>query len=134
YSQFTLIKEFPENFSIGYGRTYFTGKNSEFSEKIAIMPIGYADGLNRALSNTYSVFSESGEKFSCVGRISMDQSAYGVPENSEFFGENIPNSSKIFLLGKFSNACDLAKIQNTISYEVLINFGSSERLRKVWVY
>ena len=127
YSYFSLFKNFPENSSIGYGKTYFTQKKSE---KIGILPVGYADGLSRMLSNKYSVFSEFGEKFLCVGRVSMDQSAYKIPENSGISDNDI---QKIFILGKYQTAKELAKIQGTISYEVLIHFGSSDRLRKVWV-
>jgi len=60
----------------------------------------------------------------------MDQSAYKILENSGISEDDI---QKIFILGKYQTAKELAKIQGTISYEVLIHFGSSDRLRKVWV-
>ena len=62
--------------------------------------------------------------------MSMDQSAYKILENSGISEDDI---QKIFILGKYQTAKELAKIQGTISYEVLIHFGSSDRLRKVWV-
>ncbi len=127
YSYFTLLKNFPENSSIGYGRTYFTPRE----ERIAILPLGYADGLNRRLSNSYSVFAESGEKFLSVGRVSMDQSAYRI--DSEISEKDLL-SQKIFVLGAEQNAKEIASILGTISYEVIISMGSSDRLQKIWVY
>ncbi len=125
YSHFSLIKNFPKNFSIGYGRTYSTKHENE---KIGIIPIGYADGLNRLLSNNFSLYSEAGEEYASVGRISMDQSAYLLPHSS------IPFDKKVYILGKQQNARELAQKLHTISYEVLLSLGTSNRLKKVYVY
>jgi len=130
YSHFTLIKQFPENFSIGYGRTYYT-KNE--NEKIGILPIGYADGLNRLLSNTYSIFSENHEEFKCVGRISMDQSAYRIKNIHNVLDKDI-KKQKVYILGTVQNAQEIAQKLNTISYEILIHLGTSHRLRKIYIY
>jgi alanine racemase len=130
YSSFTLIKKFPKDFTIGYGRTYTTKK----PEKIAILPMGYADGLPRGLSNRFSVESEDGEFFPSVGRISMDQSAYKLPENISDEEEKKLLQKKIFILGKTNNAKEIANLQSTISYEILINLGNSDRVKKVYIY
>ncbi len=128
YSYFTLLKKFPKNFSIGYGRTYFTKQPNEI---IGILPVGYADGLNRLLSNKYSVFSEQKNEYKCVGRISMDQSAYLISDNIDV---KELQQQKIYILNENQNAREIAQKLNTISYEVLIRFGTSERLRKIYLY
>jgi len=130
YSQFSLIKKFPEKFSIGYGRTYYT-KNK--NEKIGMLPIGYADGLNRLLSNNFSIFSENGEEFSCSGRISMDQSAYTIRNTQNLSEQNI-KKQKVYILGTNQNARAIAKKIGTISYEVLLSLGTSDRLKKVYIW
>ena len=95
------------------------------------MPIGYADGLNRLLSNKYSVFSEQKNKYKCVGRISMDQSAYLISDNIDV---KELQQQKIYILNENQNAREIAQKLHTISYEVLIHFGISERLRKIYLY
>ncbi len=125
YSHFTLIKDFPKHSCIGYGRTYRT---THENEKIGIFPIGYADGLNRILSNNFSLYSSTGDEYTSVGRISMDQSTYRIPENYT------TNDNKIFILGDKQSPQDIAKKCNTISYEVLLHLGTSHRLKKVYTY
>ncbi len=127
YSSFSMIKRFPQNFPIGYGQTYYTQKDNEY---IGIIPIGYADGLNRLLSNSYSIFSCTNE-FPCVGRISMDQSTYVISDNQN---NSRLKQEKVYILGDKQNAYELAQKLNTIPYEVLLHFGNSHRLRKIYIY
>lgn len=129
-SQFTLIKKIPKDFSVGYGRTYISKK----PQYIGILPIGYADGLNRKLGNTFSVLSESGQIFPSVGRISMDQSAYLLPDNLSENDISALQKEKIYIMGDTYNAKEIASILETISYEVIILFGSSDRMRKTYSY
>ena len=103
------IKDFAPETSISYGRTYFTDKPS----RIAVLPIGYADGLHRALSNKMEVLTPYG-KAKQVGRICMDMCMIDVTDlpqlktgdEVEIFGEHI--------------LCETdAKLCGTISYELL---------------
>ena len=103
------IKDFAPDTSISYGRTYFTGGPS----RIAVLPIGYADGLFRALSNRMEVLTPYG-KAKQVGRICMDMCMIDVTDlpqlktgdEVEIFGEHI--------------LCETdAKLCGTISYELL---------------
>ena len=103
------IKAFAPDTSISYGRTYFTGGPS----RIAVLPIGYADGLFRALSNRMEVLTPYG-KAKQVGRICMDMCMIDVTDlpqlktgdEVEIFGEHI--------------LCETdAKLCGTISYELL---------------
>ena len=103
------IKDFTPDTSISYGRTFFTERPS----RIAVLPIGYADGLFRALSNKLEVLTPCG-KAKQVGRICMDMCMIDVTDlpglkpgdEVEVFGEHM--------------LCETdAKLCGTISYELL---------------
>jgi len=100
---------YPDGSPIGYGCTYRT----EGERRIAVLPIGYADGLFRTLSNGYEVLTVYG-KAPIVGRICMDMCMIDVThlpllepgDEIEIYGRN--------------NLCeDAAKRCGTISYELL---------------
>ncbi len=67
-SQIIHINEVEKEETIGYGRTYTTIQKT----KIAVIPIGYADGVPRSLSNKGQVIVK-GQRVPIVGRICMDQ-------------------------------------------------------------
>ncbi|MCR4404873.1 MAG: alanine racemase [Candidatus Acetothermia bacterium] len=83
----------PRGAYIGYGRSYRTPRPS----RIAIIPVGYADGLDSRLSNRGEVVI-CGRRAPIVGRISMDQATVDVThlrgvaagEEVELFGEHLP--------------------------------------------
>lgn len=66
-SKITLLKTVKENISIGYGRSFITNRETI----VATIPIGYADGLPRCLSNKGYVLI-NGEKAPIIGNICMD--------------------------------------------------------------
>lgn len=70
----TLVKRVPAGERVGYGGTY----TMEREGWIATLPVGYADGMPRALSNRGSVRLD-GEDFPIVGRVSMDQVTVLIP-------------------------------------------------------
>lgn len=94
--------------SIGYARTYFTKKD----ERIVTLPVGYADGYPRSLSNSGFVYINNPKYkqrkhiFPVVGRICMDQIMVDLGENGtayvndevELWGENI----KLWNVSKWS--------------------------------
>ena len=105
----SAIRDFAPDTSISYGRTYVTDRPA----RIAVLPVGYADGLHRALSNKLTVRTPCGAARQ-VGRICMDMCMIDVTEQPELrlgdeveiFGENV--------------LCEtLAKQCGTISYELL---------------
>ena len=63
-----FVKTVPKGAGVGYGLTYYTGEES----RIATIPVGYADGYSRLLTNKGYV-GVRGEKASIVGRVCMDQ-------------------------------------------------------------
>lgn len=70
-----FVKELPAGETIGYGRTYTLTRKSV----IATVPLGYADGISRRLSNKgYMLIN--GEKAPIIGRVCMDQTMLDVTD------------------------------------------------------
>ena len=116
-SRIMFIKEVEKGTPLGYGRTYYTKKKS----KIATVPLGYADGYSRLLSNKAEVLIHN-RRFPVVGRVCMD--AFMVDISS------LPNAKvgdEVILIGKQGKeeitAHDLGKWTGTFSYEVLTRIG-----------
>lgn len=105
----TTIKDFTPETSISYGRTYFTDKPS----RIAVLPIGYADGLFRALSNKMEVLTPYGTAKQ-VGRICMDMCMIDVTDLPE-----IKTGDEVEVFGEHILCETDAKLCGTISYELL---------------
>ncbi len=111
---------------IGYGRTW----TAQRATLVGLVPVGYADGYSRLLSDRGQVLVR-GNRCPVIGRVSMDQLCIDVtslPEPVE--GE------EVVLIGKQGEdeitADDLAKWQGTISYEVLC--GLSERVPRYYLH
>ncbi len=125
-TKITLIKQYPKNHCIGYGCTYKTKKDGE---RIAIIPIGYGDGLSRSLGNSIH-FLVNGKQARSVGRISMDQCALLIDED-------VRVGDEVVIVGTQGNvkqdASDIATLAGTISYEVLCTLGNSNRVRREYV-
>jgi len=108
------LKELPEGHAIGYGTTFHTTRPS----RIATLPVGYADGYDRLLSNNAEVIVR-GKRAPVVGRVSMDLVTIDVTD--------IPDASigdEVTLLGDGITAEDLAKRSQTISYEVFCRISA----------
>lgn len=97
----------------GYGGTYVATGH----ERIAILPIGYADGYPRALSNVGWV-GFHGQRLPIRGRVSMDQCAIGIPNEFE-----LSVGDEVTLIGSREygapTANDLAASIDTIGYEIV---------------
>jgi alanine racemase len=118
------IKNVEAGSSISYGRTY----TASVERRIATIPVGYADGYNRLLSNRADVLIR-GRRAPVIGRICMDQALVdisGIPEAS--LGDSV------VLLGEQGretiSADELADLCGTISYEILTSI--SERVPRVY--
>ena len=110
----STIRDFDACTSISYGRTFFTQRPS----RIAVLPIGYADGLHRALSNRLLVYTPYGEARQ-VGRICMDMcmiDATGLPE--------LRSGDEVEIFGEHLSCESAAKACGTISYELLCAVSS----------
>jgi alanine racemase len=110
---------------IGYGGAYTTTKPS----LIATLPVGYADGLNRLLSNQGSALVR-GQKAAIVGKVSMDLSLIDV---TAITGVSV--GDEVVLIGRQGDleisVRQIAEQTSTIPYEVLCRIG--QRVPRVYV-
>lgn len=110
YSRVAAVRDFPENTPVGYGCTARFGPDGG---RTAVLPIGYADGLHRMLSNQGSVWLD-GQPRPIMGRVCMDMCMIGLDEDAsvrpgdvaEVFGPHLPVERH-------------AQLAGTISYELL---------------
>jgi len=124
HSRIAWLKTVPPGTAIGYGSTYVTERES----RIATIPIGYADGLRRELSNVGRVLVR-GAFAPIVGRVSMDLTMVdvtGIPD--------VALDDEVVLLGAQGTqrirAEALAALLGTVSYEVVT--GISARVPHVY--
>lgn len=107
------LKEVPEESGISYGHSFVT-KNK--ITKIATIPVGYADGVSRSLSNKiYGIIN--GQKIKQIGNITMDQMMFDVSDI-----DNIEAGDIITLIGQDGKESihidEWASILGTINYEL----------------
>ena len=108
------LKDLPPGHAIGYGTTFHTKRPS----RIATLPVGYADGYSRQLSNSGEVIVR-GQRAPVVGRVSMDLVTIDV---TDVAGAAI--GDEVVLLGDGITAEELAAKTNTISYEVFCRISA----------
>lgn len=103
--------------STSYSRTYVVQRPS----RIAVLPLGYADGYSRQLSNKAEVLI-NGKRAPVVGRVCMDMSMVDVTDVP-----GVSPRTEVTVIGREENeeitAADLAAWQGTIAYEVLCKIG-----------
>jgi alanine racemase len=108
-----MLKEMPKGLGISYGSIYHTQIESE---KIATLPIGYADGFSRMLTGKAEALIH-GQKVPVVGTICMDQCMINVTGVDQ-----VDMEDEVVLLGRQGNAVitaeELANQLGTINYEV----------------
>lgn len=107
------VREMEKGVSISYKREYFTDKKT----RIAVIPVGYADGYMRSMSNrAYGIYR--GKRIPQVGIICMDMSMFELGIDSEAKAGDI-----VTLLGydreEMIGADELARCAGTIPYEIL---------------
>jgi alanine racemase len=107
------ITEMSAGDRIGYGGTYVASDH----ERIALLPIGYADGYPRRLSNL-GWAGYSGNRLPIRGRVSMDQCSVGIPA-----GLSIEVGDEVTIVGDPASgapdANQLGEIIDTIGYEIV---------------
>jgi alanine racemase len=123
-AKITFVKRVAKGTGISYGQKYHTEREST----IATIPIGYADGWSRMLSNKVEAIVR-GRKFPVVGTICMDQCMIDLKDEPINIGEEV---ILIGASGKESITTDIiAEKLGTINYEVACML--SNRLPKVFV-
>ena len=115
------IRKVAKGQTIGYSRMGVANRNM----RIAILPIGYADGFNRALGNGVGKVSINKKIAPTIGNICMDMTIIDISD----IDANIGDEVEIF--GDEISVQDIAKELDTIPYEVLTNV--STRVKRVYI-
>ena len=120
--QVIQVKKLPAGHGVGYDHTYTTSTDTT----MAVVPLGYADGIPRLASSRGPV-SIGGQRFTVAGRVSMDQVSIDVGDAevsrgdwAVFFGD--PENGE-------PSVSEWAELASTIPYEILTGVGS--RVRRV---
>ncbi len=116
------IRTIKSHETIGYSRR----GNVQRDSQIAVVAIGYADGLNRRLGNGKGYMMINGHKAPIVGSICMDMTMIDVT------GINCREGDEVLVMGKEIDINEIAGKIGTIPYEVLT--GISQRVKRVYFY
>lgn len=121
-SKVSFLKEVEPGTSISYGRRFIAKEKT----RIATIPIGYADGYSRALTNLGKV-EINGKIFPVVGTVTMDQIMVDVGLDTE-----IKVGDDVILFGSENlTAWDVAGWLGTIPYEICCNI--SPRVPRIYI-
>jgi alanine racemase len=117
-----LVKKVPAGTGVSYGLTYHTAADST----LALVPLGYADGVPRAGGNQAPV-ALAGRRFTIAGRVCMDQFVLDVGRETAETAQ-LGEGQVAVLFGDPSrgvpSAEDWAAATGTISYEIVTRVGS----------
>ena len=124
-TKIVFLKEIGVGDSVGYGRTFIAKRRT----LVATIPIGYADGYNRQLSNRAPVLVH-GIRVPVIGRICMDQVMLDVTDVPD-----VHIGDEVVLYGRqgdgFISIEEIADLQGTIADEVITTVG--KRVPRVYV-
>ena len=113
-SKVTFLKEVPANFSIGYGRSYITTRET----KVATIPIGYADGFRRCLSNNWTVMINE-KRVPIIGNVCMDSFMADVTEIE------VKNGDEVIIFDNENITLEeYAQASQGITYELICTIGA----------
>ncbi|MBN2669094.1 MAG: bifunctional UDP-N-acetylmuramoyl-tripeptide:D-alanyl-D-alanine ligase/alanine racemase [Bacteroidales bacterium] len=119
-TRISQIKTIKKGESIGYDRNGQLEKDGQ----IAILPIGYADGIRRSLSNGEGHFMLNGQLAPIVGNVCMDMCMLDVSKIKCKEGD------QVIVFGPDFSIQHIAREMNTIPYEVLT--GISQRVKRIY--
>lgn len=123
-SYVSFVKTLESGVEIGYGGTYITTKQTT----VATIPVGYADGYSRALSNRGRVLIK-GKSFPIIGRICMDQFMVDISELPE-----IKQGDEVTLVGRdgdeYISIEEVADMSYSFNYEFVCDIG--KRIPRVY--
>ena len=114
------IQDVPKGDSIGYGRRSYVDRDS----RIAIIPIGYADGLDRHFSNREGIVLINGQRCPIIGNICMDACMVDVTDIEVHEGDTV------VIFGEGLEVNELSDRLHTIPYEILTSV--SPRVKRVY--
>lgn len=124
-TRISYLKEVPAGQGVSYGHTYVTQE----TRQVATLPLGYADGYSRLLSNKSEVLVK-GKRVKEIGTICMDQFMVDVTDVPE-----VSVGEEVVLIGKQGSeevtADELANLLGTINYEIVCMI--SKRVPRIYV-
>ena len=116
-SRVVSVRSVPAGAVVGYNGTFVATEPM----RLALIAVGYADGLDRRLGNRFSVLVR-GQRAPLVGRISMDQSVIDATEIPE-----VAPGDEVVLIGKHGeetiSAFNHARAADTIPWEIFTRIG-----------
>jgi alanine racemase len=121
-SRISQIRRIQAGETVGYSRA---GK-VERDSRIAVVPIGYADGLRRSLSRGNWSFIVNGQKAPIVGNVCMDMCMIDITDIEASEGD------EVIIFGDAQPADLMAEKLNTIPYEIITGIG--DRVKRVYYY
>ena len=125
-SYISFIKTLEKGVEIGYGGTYTTKRET----KVATIPVGYADGYPRSLSNKGCILI-NGQRAPIIGRICMDQFMVDVTDI-----EDVHENDKVTLIGHdkdgYISIEEMADLSGSFNYEFVCDIG--KRVPKVYYH
>jgi alanine racemase len=116
YAKVLQIRTLKKAETVGYGAT----QTVPAGHRLAVVPVGYADGYMRSLSRKGAAFAE-GKLLPLVGRVSMDLIVLDVTDIPE---ARLTVGTEVELLGANVTVDKLAREAGTIGYEILTRLGS----------
>ncbi|MDR2424002.1 MAG: bifunctional UDP-N-acetylmuramoyl-tripeptide:D-alanyl-D-alanine ligase/alanine racemase [Prevotellaceae bacterium] len=120
-SAIVQIRNVDANQTVGYSRNGY----AVTPRRIATVPIGYADGLNRKLGKGAGYFMVNGQPAPIVGTICMDACMIDLT------GLDANESDRVVVMGENPSVYHIANIVNTIPYEILTSI--SQRVKRIFV-
>lgn len=117
------IKTLKEEEATGYSRSGLTHEE----KRIAIVSIGYADGLIRKAGNNNYQFLVNGQLCNTIGNICMDVSMIDISNI-----ENVKEGDEVIIFNDSQPIEKLAKVCETISYEILSRIAP--RVKRTYIY
>jgi alanine racemase len=125
-TKIVFIKELPLEESISYGRTYITKRRM----RVASLPVGYADGYNRLLSNQGEVLVR-GQRVTIIGRVCMDHCMIDVTNLTQ-----VEIGDEVVLWGRQGEEMitveEIAQKIRTINYEI-VHMPDKKRVPKLFI-
>lgn len=115
------IKTVPIGESVGYGRS----AQVDAPTRIAILPVGYADGISRDLGNGRAQFYSAGHALPTIGSICMDMTMVVLPTHSVEVGDEVILFESNEMLREWAQIC------GTIPYEILTRI--SQRVKRIYI-
>ena len=120
YSSITQIRDLERGEPVGYGGSFIAEKNM----KIAIVPVGYADGINRRFGNTIGSVFINNYECNIIGEISMNSFVIDITKCKVIEGDLVE------LFGDQMTVSKIAKKINTIPYEIYSTLN--RRIKRVY--